>query len=554
MPLSSSGPAVQMAFDYVRGCLIKGEWREGKQLPSTRQLAKMAGVSLRTMIRAVARLKAEGLICTRERCRMRAGAGFIIDPAPTDESRPVWLLKRAALEKDMINGTYAVQGRLPSNKELRTKYGTCFSTMRKILRSMVADGALYLVRKAYHIRNEQHTQAGKRILLITTQITPASALNQGQYRVLDELERECVRRGLNLEIALIDFYDRAETARALAGKAVNMPALGVIVDLWWVASNNFRQSALDLLSQLSYTKNSVAILDEIGNFSLPLSLAANPLLQVFCIEDKKAGARVARMLLGMGHSSVVFISFAHNLPWSARRLIGIREEFTKAGNGSGVHTAVADTFEFPLELVLATSGWDDKVIRRILAAGHTQSQAKDTFAGYKRYKESNTVRTFDPGVTKLVRKSLEGIENLATSDANKSLLDAVIPPALSKAGAHLAEYTIRPLLEQALGFKDATAWICASDGMAFMALSFLKAHAISVPKELSVVGFDNTPGTTLQQRLSSFDFNASGFVHRMLDFIARPPKPRGHYRHTPIEVEGIIMQRDTVGPPRKALR
>ena len=68
---------------------------------------------------------------------------------------------------------------------------------------------------------------------------------------------------------------------------------------------------------------------------------------------------------------------------------------------------------------------------------------------------------------------------------------------------------------------------------------------IPVPESVSVVGFDNEPVQAFAARLTSYDFNAAGFIHRMLDFIARPPMPRGPYRHVPIEVEGIVMQRGT---------
>ena len=64
--------------------------------------------------------------------------------------------------------------------------------------------------------------------------------------------------------------------------------------------------------------------------------------------------------------------------------------------------------------------------------------------------------------------------------------------------------------------------------------------------------FDNEPVKAIEQRLTTLDFNAAGFIHRMLNFIARPPRTRGPYQHRPIEVEGIVMIRDTAGPARSA--
>jgi LacI family transcriptional regulator len=121
---------------------------------------------------------------------------------------------------------------------------------------------------------------------------------------------------------------------------------------------------------------------------------------------------------------------------------------------------------------------------------------------------------------------------------------------LEAAGNRLAAMSARPLFEQALALRDATAWICVNDRLALIALSFLREHGIAVPKEISIVGFDNLPVETFDRRLTSYDFNASGFVHRMLNFIARPPRPRGRYLHDPIEVEGTVMVRDTTQPAR----
>ena len=107
--------------------------------------------------------------------------------------------------------------------------------------------------------------------------------------------------------------------------------------------------------------------------------------------------------------------------------------------------------------------------------------------------------------------------------------------------------TLTSLFKKAAADKTITAWVCANDSMAFSALSFLHEKKITVPGDISVIGFDNTPVKALDNQLTSLDFNALGAVHRILNFIARPPKPRGRYRHTPIEIEGMIIERGTTG-------
>jgi DNA-binding LacI/PurR family transcriptional regulator len=123
--------------------------------------------------------------------------------------------------------------------------------------------------------------------------------------------------------------------------------------------------------------------------------------------------------------------------------------------------------------------------------------------------------------------------------------------AIHQVGSRLFELDLLPLFEKALAFKDATAWICANDSHAISAIAFLRKRNIRIPGDLSVVGFDNSPVDALENRLTSLDFNALGFILRILNFITRPPRPRGAFRHVPIEVEGVIIERGSAGQPNR---
>jgi hypothetical protein len=113
------------------------------------------------------------------------------------------------------------------------------------------------------------------------------------------------------------------------------------------------------------------------------------------------------------------------------------------------------------------------------------------------------------------------------------------------------EMLAAPVFDAALARSDLSAWVFASEITALLALPYLKERGVHVPAELSVASFDNLPGETLGWRLTSFDFNVQGFAHRMLDFITRPPRHRGIHRHSPIEVEGNIVVRDTTGKAKQ---
>jgi DNA-binding LacI/PurR family transcriptional regulator/DNA-binding transcriptional regulator YhcF (GntR family) len=544
-----SDSAIQRAFEFVKKGLDDCLWKPGERLPSAKNLAVHARVSIATMIRALAKLKAAGLITTIERGPILAGNISSDDIPKPAVSRLAWQAKRVAMEKDILAGAYAHASALPSFKELQSRYGVCYTTMRKILHSLVDDGVVHLRGKRYEVLAGPNRQAGDRIVFITHQFATMFrfALNSGQYRVIDLIEHECSRRRIKLEIVEIDFFDPAATRRAESGKALSGPAVGYIFDMYWYKSDDYRRMSLFVLERLASRKKPVAILDEMGDFPLPSHLAANPLYQVFCIEGKKAGARMARFLLNLGHQSIAFIS-AINMPWARQRLEGAVSEFTKAGLEQGVKSIVIDTLQEHVLQILAISGFDDALIRKVLLAGHSESEAKSLFRDLKEYLKTNPQIPFTKDTIAGIRKNLAGIRDIDTRTIDKRFFNRMVNAAMAEAADTLTSQTLSPLFHQTMQYSDVTAWICVNDNTARDALRFLQAENVPVPGKISVVGFDNKPGAALMQRLTTYDFNSIGFTHNVLDFLSRPRHPRGVYRHRIVEVEGIVMQRETAAP------
>lgn len=544
----TSTPGIQKAVDFIRQNLEKETWQPGERLPPSRALSEIAGVSPATMIRAVAKLKAGGFVCGFERGRIRAGT----EPSSQTQTRAIhngiWRTKRAVMEKDILSGVFARQGGLPSTKELQARYGICFQTMRKILRSLSEDGIVDVRGKKNELRNVSAQADSRRIVFIEGSVptVPPSALNQGQYRILELFEQESFHRGLTLETVKIDLYNAIETRKAANSNEVKAPAQGYVLDLWWIPGEEFRRTITDFLTRISALKKPVAILDESGEFVLPLPFAANPLFQVFRIEDKKAGARVARLLLDMGHRSVAFLSASHDSMYSRLRLEGVMEQFSGAGFEQGVKSLVRKNAEQSLAHLFVISGLSDGVIRKVLTAGRTKSQTEDVFNAFLRFKKSKPALSFTPEDILKIRENFAAIGNLAQQDIDPEIFRLMCQAGLAHIIALAGTLYHAPLFRKALEFRGVTAWICVNDGMALQALAYLRDHEISVPEALSIVGFDNAPIKALEQRLTSFDFNASGFVHRILNYIARPPHPRGPYRHCSIEIEGMVLRRKTV--------
>ena len=248
---------------------------------------------------------------------------------------------------------------------------------------------------------------------------------------------------------------------------------------------------------------------------------------------------------------VAFISHLHGAPWSLERLAGVVDQYAAAGLEDAVHPILRTQLEDSTGLLLALSGFDQTVVEKIVAVNRTSEQAQQQLLAFKQIAGTGELTKHNFKSIQQLRKILAPLADTALGRSNAAALASITPLIMSRATAVLAEMVAAPLFDKALSFPKATAWICATDIAAFMALNYLKEREIAVPHRISVLGFDNLPVETLENRLTSFDFNATGFAYRILDFISRPPRPRRAYHHVHIEVEGVIMERGTTGRARQ---
>jgi DNA-binding LacI/PurR family transcriptional regulator len=109
-----------------------------------------------------------------------------------------------------------------------------------------------------------------------------------------------------------------------------------------------------------------------------------------------------------------------------------------------------------------------------------------------------------------------------------------------------ASIMLQPLFEKALSDRSITAWVCSSDPQALMALEFVRARGKTVPKDISVMGFDDTTDA-YNNGLTSYNFDIGQAAYRMLNFILDPrTESRGP---TVVEIPGMVVERETTGVP-----
>jgi DNA-binding transcriptional regulator YhcF (GntR family) len=544
-------PALNKAVSHLQSELQSGKWQSGERIPTIAELAKQTGIGQRTMVRAVALLRAQGALVSMRGGGLRIPGNAHRSGPIKEPARKIWQIKRAELESDILNGAYARTGRLPGFKQLEAKYGLSFRTMRKVLRSMAADRALRIIGKSYLLPGIQTHTTVNRVLFVTQAFSrpPRSALNPAEPRVIGAFELECLRRDIAFEIIEIDFADRYCAARTASSIAVRKDMLGCIVDIW-------RQPVLvdgynEFLGKLIKPKFPIAILDEYADFDLKSRFAVNPLMQVFRIEGRGAGAKIARSLLNLGHRKIGYFTASAEAPWSQLRYNGIADQFSKAGFDNAIELMVLNVGGSSLANTYALSGFTHSEIKKSVTLGRTPEQAAALLGEVVQMQAGSPKHRFPDEGLKRMRAFLDPLRGViahTSADSN----------ALALAGGILMDMALRvmdemiaaPIFEKALEDRNITAWVCASDLTAHVALEHLAMRNIAVPSDLSVVSFDNLPGETLERRLTSFDFNVQGFAYRMMDFVARPPRIRGMYRHEPIEIEGGLVVRGTMGRAR----
>jgi DNA-binding LacI/PurR family transcriptional regulator len=180
----------------------------------------------------------------------------------------------------------------------------------------------------------------------------------------------------------------------------------------------------------------------------------------------------------------------------------------------------------------------------------SKNEAQALIQSVEQLRKNHPEKSFDPAEINGLRRDMAILEDAVKRRNEKDFLIEVYQAVIKRANMRVHPFFFEPMFEKALSRRDVTAWICENDIVAFAAISFLNKRNIEIPRDISVAGFDNLPMETLEYRLTSFDFNAPGFMYRMVDFILRPSRAFAHYRHFPIEIEGIIMDRETTGRAR----
>ena len=501
--------AVVAASDFVRTLASDENYqRPGTSLPTTAELASLAGVSLVTMWRAVAALKQEGLL--------RAGRGRRIClasqqpaaavPAPRSQR---WLSVADRMEQEVLRGQLPPDSPLPTVKELARQHGVAARTVRSALAELQRRRSIAPHGRGYRVRAARAGRPHGVIALIAR--GSGGTLHTVTPRTQDHLrtlERSCSRAGVALEALSHDtFLDFARTSDrgqpVLEALASGRPLLGVML---WTVGLAAHPDVPRLVRRLLGLGRPVAVLDEGAMLgSRNLAGVRGRLKVIAMATSSAAGVDVGRLLLSQGHRRVAYICTGSGDP----RYTGLAAAFRSAG--------------IPQAVSLFSSSD---------IGGPGSSHAADL-----RNVVDAMLASDDPWVAR--RQEDQSVQNLRF-EIDRFLQDT------------RRRESLLPLFGRVLADKGITAWVGYNDAIALDCLNHLRSIGVVVPQQLSVVGFDDGPAASLH-KLTSYNFNGDAAVHGLVNHILRPPARRRGRGEEPQfeESEGFVTVRQTTARPRE---
>ena|GEM_PF-696305 len=510
---------LEETVETVKALIADPAWKSRGYLPGLRDMARLAGCSHYTMWKAVKVLEAQSLLEVRPGRRIRIprpdqDAADALDPSEVDPSQAgvqyKWERLRRQIEMDILSGTFRPGENLPTLKELGARYGASFLTLKKALRALEGGVILHGGPGAYSVASLRPPPRSTLVYL-------AWGDENGQlkfgtpfdHEIIGALGNECARAGIRLEKLL--YVPQGDRLLFWHGrKAQNtLPdwcreAFGFLVRT--VCS---RDVVPEIVPRLASLGKPVAVLDEMGSPHFPKLHGRYSNLAVFRHTISGTPARqMGAHLAGLGHRDVAFISPFHDTVWSANRLGSLQDCFRGLGPGYRVH-AYTLTLGYQLPFEEEDSSAVDAMYQAL-------EKAK------KGWKEE-----FPP---------LNGI------------MEKLRPHMRSVVWREWVLEQLIPTLETALRRKETTAWVCADDDTALLCLEFMRRKGLRPPRDLTLVGFDDT-GEGARVDLTSYNFDFPKFFHGVVLRLLDPPSLSLARSRQPIEIEGRIVERGSSGIP-----
>ena len=504
-------PGIEKAVEFL--ARYGTSYPSGGKMPPIRTLARQADVSFVTMWKAVRTVRESGTMKALLPAQTQNSAPETA--SPTQPANLLWRKVQVRLKKDILSGRFVHSDFLPAYKELQYQYSVSFRTLKKVINELSNEGIIKPGRKGYVVPALTTSDSNAKIVALGCGWEDgkiwADYQDRNYFRIL---ESECMLNRISLDIVV--YFRQSDRLRFIHSAArqpyslTNDNILGVIYII-----ANLEVDPGDVLKELAVLKKPLAVLDVVGYFNHHVFPAGNRFIRLFTTTASLYPARLAaQYLLRLGHKHIAFISPFHKAQWSKIRHTACAALYNDAGYPVGVTPFVLDRFAYQWDYIKKPGSRED---------------LQTLISQYKQWKKHAHAEFF------------KKFGNISYS-ISKYLTE------WNCASGEIYQKSV-PLFQKALRDTSITAWIMANDFAATLALDFLKEHGIRIPRDLSILSFDNTLDA-MEYQLSTYDFNNNGIVNMMLRYILSPSTIPAQDREKIIEVAGTIVVRRSTGPAR----
>jgi DNA-binding LacI/PurR family transcriptional regulator len=396
-------------------------------------------------------------------------------------------------------------------KELCVRYGISFRPLKKALAALVENNLLEPRGVRYAVPGVGAARSGTSIVCVcfASRDKNRTVLGSVDKEFLGILERECAHAGVGLSIVLVCHENDGFVFVNQKDRAPWDPSASEGQTAGFIVLVNVRRHFEPrVIHFLAARKKPCAVFDQVG-IAHPKTVAAlHRFMRIFTISSgMKPGRTVARYLLLKGHTKAAFFSPFHRADWSINRLKGLQRFFREAHPDT-------DILPFVFEQAGSTEDFVDRALRG-MDTDNLHAWCAATAAAFR----ADTGIACDPAGD-LYSAMFRGCASVEVAEA------------------------LRPLFVRALTRSGVTLWVMVNDTTALKALDFLTEEGVRVPRDISLVSFDNTPAA-LENGLTSFDFNVGTAVGRILAFLLYPLDFTSRHARPVVEIEGMIIERNS---------
>jgi len=495
--------AHQVVEAEIQQCIEK----HNPLLPSCAALARKAGVARMTMWKVLLSFAQHSRIVSlgQRRGYRIASLSPYRQPAvaPQIQKNAAHSVEQSILQ-DIIDGRYPPDYPLPPYKVLQSTYGASHTVIQVALQKLLSKRLIRRHKRSYCVLREK-VDRSKNVLTVIASTTDSNVLTAPSCRG-DQfwrcLEEEVALR--NIGIVFISLHEdgsfRSEWGKSYHSFTEIEQDFGVLGHL--VLPVHIDNSLWDhLLSTLRLCKVPLVVLDEIAGGPFSKRLHQRPNTLCFSLGfGTLPGYIVGKYLISGGHRKVRFLSVYSSDPASRARFAGVCKAFDDY------------TLSQKPELI------------SILDKPHHTDEHENPFWHVQGHQHlMNAFSTAD--------KIMESPPQLSD--------EQVIQKRIQRS---LYEKKAQNLFKNALTNSESTAWIAMHDELALMALQYLKNHNIAVPRNISVVGFDDIQ-QALPAGLTSYNFNMRGLVNSTLHFLLYGRIIGARSTSVGLEIPGHVISR-----------